>query len=601
MRELRVDYGQASIVKSNMSTSLSYLEDEISKINSAINEIESLNRSYGKTSTILNELYDQKKKAQQSYDEMQEFSEKFSKFISNVKTTDTELAKKFTSDVKTYCKKNNIEITSELDAFLDKVQVALDLAGWLPIVGDVADGINAAISLCRGNYLEALICVVAMLPFGDMLKSLKYADEAKGILKYGDEFLKRVKTVAKEGSEKLSKQMSKVIKSGKLDNVIASMDAGKHYIVKMRDGTVTAIEKTGLPEKIRVCLGNGCFIAGTLVTTKSGLKPIEEIVIGDYVLSINEETGENSYKKITDTLVRSTQEICTIELENGNIKSTTGHLFMVKDKWWKAAVELVAGDVLVTSDGEEQVVKSVKVEEKGYPVITYNLTVEDNHTFFVNEEGILTHNMNNVLKGCNFVTETSEKLTKGAGKADTDIPSAFKQKEFASSYEARITQTPADVNVKVGFEGNRGESLCSLKPPPDPELKQILDQAGINGIQYKNGVPDFSPVSKAEVEINYMLGGNGVNGTKARNLNFEQANIELAKQLNKSPELASEFGMVAGNIKASDIEKYRIKNNLTWHELNDTKTMQLVPTKINSTFGHLGGVGEINAGAYKID
>ena len=64
------------------------------KINSAINDIESLNRSYVKTSTILNELYDQKKKAQQSYDEMQEFNEKFSKFISNVKTTDTELAKK---------------------------------------------------------------------------------------------------------------------------------------------------------------------------------------------------------------------------------------------------------------------------------------------------------------------------------------------------------------------------------------------------------------------------------------------------------------------------------------------------------------------------
>ena len=149
----------------------------------------------------------------------------------------------------------------------------------------MADGINAAISLCRGNYLEALICVVAMLPFGDMLKSLKYVDEAKEILKYGDEFLKGVKTVAKEGSEKLSKQMSKVIKSGKLDNVIASMDAGKHYIVKMRDGTVTAIEKTGLPEKIGMCLGNGCFIAGTLVTTRLGLKPIEEIKIGDYVLS----------------------------------------------------------------------------------------------------------------------------------------------------------------------------------------------------------------------------------------------------------------------------------------------------------------------------
>ena len=70
MRELRVDYGQASIGKSNISSSLSYLEDEISKINSAINGIELLNRSYGKTSSVLNELYNQKRKAEKAYDEM---------------------------------------------------------------------------------------------------------------------------------------------------------------------------------------------------------------------------------------------------------------------------------------------------------------------------------------------------------------------------------------------------------------------------------------------------------------------------------------------------------------------------------------------------
>ena len=172
-------------------------------------------------------------------------------------------------------------------------------------------------------------------------------------------------------------------------------------------------------------LGNGCFIAGTLVTTSSGLKPIEEIVIGDYVLSRNEETGEDSYKKVTDTLARSTQEICTIELETGKIKSTTGHLFMVKDKWWKAVVELMVGDVLETVDGQCQVVKSIIVEEKGYPVTTYNLTVEDNHTFFVNDAGILTHNMNNVLKGCNFakgvIDETAENTINGISKDIADI------------------------------------------------------------------------------------------------------------------------------------------------------------------------------------
>ena len=53
---------------------------------------------------------------------------------------------------------------------------------------------------------------------------------------------------------------------------------------------------------------------------------------------------------------------------------------------WKSALELKNGDVLITSEGKDQVVKSVEVDKKEYPVITYNLTVEDNHTFFVGTE-----------------------------------------------------------------------------------------------------------------------------------------------------------------------------------------------------------------------
>ncbi|GEC93731.1 HNH endonuclease [Brevibacillus brevis] len=181
----------------------------------------------------------------------------------------------------------------------------------------------------------------------------------------------------------------------------------------------------------------------------------------------------------------------------------------------------------------------------------------------------------------------------------TNIPPAFKQTKFASSYEARYNQTPSPDYLKVGFEGTRGESLCTLKPPPDPQLKRILDEAGIDGIQYKNAVPDFSPVAKAQVEIEYMLGGKGTYGGKARRENFIQSDQKLAEQLNNSPELARQFGMESGRISAKDVKVYREKNKLTWHELNDVKTMQLVPTNINSTFGHLGGVGEINAGAFE--
>ncbi|WP_341347911.1 HNH endonuclease [Paenibacillus sp. FSL H3-0469] len=200
----------------------------------------------------------------------------------------------------------------------------------------------------------------------------------------------------------------------------------------------------------------------------------------------------------------------------------------------------------------------------------------------------------------NAVTKPDGKIDFDSIKLpDTNVPTAFKQTDFASSYQDRLHQTPGKKNVKVSFEATRGESLATLKQPADPKLKQILDDAGVKGIKYKNSVPDFSPVAKAQVEVDHMLGGLGDMGKKARRINFAQADLKLVDQLNASPELARQFGMKAGSIKRADVAKYRNRNGLTWHELNDVKTLQLVPTEINDTFGHLGGVGEINAGAFE--
>lgn len=48
----------------------------------------------------------------------------------------------------------------------------------------------------------------------------------------------------------------------------------------------------------------GCFIAGTLVHTKNGLKPIKEIKVGDWVLSRPEDPEEGTttaYRRVADT------------------------------------------------------------------------------------------------------------------------------------------------------------------------------------------------------------------------------------------------------------------------------------------------------------
>lgn len=49
---------------------------------------------------------------------------------------------------------------------LDWLQGGLDIVGLIPGVGEAADGLNAVISLGRGNPLEALLSAISMVPVG---------------------------------------------------------------------------------------------------------------------------------------------------------------------------------------------------------------------------------------------------------------------------------------------------------------------------------------------------------------------------------------------------------------------------------------------------
>lgn len=54
--------------------------------------------------------------------------------------------------------------------------------------------------------------------------------------------------------------------------------------------------------------GSG-FIVGTLVHTDKGLVPIEQIKVGDMVLSQLEQTGEKTYKRVVNTFAFEGKEV----------------------------------------------------------------------------------------------------------------------------------------------------------------------------------------------------------------------------------------------------------------------------------------------------
>lgn len=162
----------------------------------------------------------------------------------------------------------------------------------------------------------------------------------------------------------------------------------------------------------------------------------------------------------------------------------------------------------------------------------------------------------------------------GASEASDDSPE--KNGEYLSTYEERLKQTPAEGD-RGSWTGERGESKYI---PTDEEVKAILAEYGMDGIEYKDGIPDFSKCSEATVEIDNM--------SSNRNKNFEQCDEKCAEQWN------AEARDGKTDWTARDVANWRRENHYSWHECNDRKTCQLVPTKVNDYFGHLGGVGECN-------
>jgi RHS repeat-associated protein len=54
----------------------------------------------------------------------------------------------------------------EEDDWLDDLQLGLDIAGLVPVIGEVADAANALLSLGRGDYKGAALSAAAMLSVG---------------------------------------------------------------------------------------------------------------------------------------------------------------------------------------------------------------------------------------------------------------------------------------------------------------------------------------------------------------------------------------------------------------------------------------------------
>ena len=171
-----------------------------------------------------------------------------------------------------------------------------------------------------------------------------------------------------------------------------------------------------------------CFIAGTLVATKNGLVPIEDIKPGDLVWATDENTGETSLKEVKQLFRNTTDEWIHLTANGEEIVCTPEHPFYSPVKGWTNACQLRVGDIFVTLNGEYVVLEKIQHELLESPETTYNFEVEGYHTYHVGNTGVLVHNK---CGGAADIDSYSNlrKVSKGTGKEVHHII----EKRFAGS------------------------------------------------------------------------------------------------------------------------------------------------------------------------
>jgi hypothetical protein len=201
-----------------------------------------------------------------------------------------------------------------------------------------------------------------------------------------------------------------------------------------------------------------CFVAGTLVWTVDGLRPIEEVKTGEWVWSLREDAladggrGDdyNSALELVQVLAtpRSiASELIAIEYEvDGGVERIVGtaeHPVYITHRGMQTPTaegrfvplgEVDAGDEVILASGDRAFVSCItrgpaKVLAGQEVVTTYNLDVGGGNTYFVGRSGMWVHNDGDI--DCKAAYNIFRKVASEAGPLNTRASrDAFFRKVF---------------------------------------------------------------------------------------------------------------------------------------------------------------------------
>ena len=330
-----------------------------------------------------------------------------------------------------------------------------------------------------------------------------------------DQVLEEVEKAAKEnagGSEGESYETD----GGLLDDLL---NAAKDGLVGMFGGIS---DKWGYVDARGKYHTRTCFVAGTLVVTEAGFRPIETIKAGELVLSWNEQSGELGFNKVAQTFVRRADLIYQVTYADGTFLETTwNHPFYIKGKGWVKAKDLRDGDLSLTSgsirgESRELKIESVVVDEREEKV--FNFEVSRDHTYFVTGMGVLVHN------------DSKTYVLEGRISTNADKNKIKPDKEFDKALKDEIEQH----NKKQ--EQQNGPDAEKLKTEDGTVTFESKEEIVVSGKVPRYGVESYKDALGAGL-IDWFLTAIGFNEPD----NFKEAWEDLRSKDKSTREQAKEW------------------------------------------------------------
>jgi filamentous hemagglutinin len=267
------------------------------------------------------------------------------------------------------------------------------------------------------------------------------------------------------------------------DIALSLMPVGK--LVGKLDTTIATGEKTLIDRvPLASCGGIACFVAGTLIQTDKGLKPIETFVGGEMVWARNDETLEYGYRPVVTTKATADQEL--YEVVVGNMQgqtetyyTTSEHPFWLKDHGWRKASLLEAGMTLLDRHNEPIQIISQSLTSDIDTV--FNIQVQDSETYHIGELGIWVHNADCCPKvdatkyqgemlGANGTQTASKTIWKGDGQARIDVENP----------------APGDRAGQVHYQDNAGNKYYY-----DPNTNSLFYKVGDTNISAPKSIQNL--------------------------------------------------------------------------------------------------------------